>query len=426
MGMTLAEKIFSRHAGRRVQAGEIVVASLDAMMTHDANRPLALDVFRQMKGSRLCDPQKVIQMIEHHYPAPGAAHALAHQKMRQFHEEMGGVFYEGEGICHSVMPEKGHVLPGELVVGTDSHTCTYGALGAFSAGVGSTDMAVAMISGKLWFMVPETIKMNIVGTLPPGVFAKDIILQIIASITADGATYKAVEFTGPVIENLSMDARFTMTNMAIEMGAKAGMIAPDRTTLDWVNRRNPTRTFIPEGPDPDARYAEELTFDVTRLSPHVAKPHRVDNGIPVEEVVGIPIQQGNLSTCTAARLEDLRIAAGILKGKKIAPGIRFVVVPSSREVFALALAEGVLSTLVDAGAHIKSSSCAACSGGSAYALLADGEVAITTANRNFQGRLGNPKGFIYLASPATVAASVLEGKIADPRPYFSASSHEGR
>jgi 3-isopropylmalate/(R)-2-methylmalate dehydratase large subunit len=420
MGMTLAEKIFSRHTGHAVKAGEIVVADLDAMMTHDANRPLGLDVFNRMKGNKLCDPKKVIQMIEHHYPAPGAANALAQRKMRQFHQEMGGIFYEGEGICHSVMPEKGHVLPGELVVGTDSHTCTYGALGAFSAGVGSTDMAVAMISGKLWFMVPETIKMNIIGTLPPGVFAKDIILHIIASITADGATYKAVEFAGPVIENLSMDARFTIANMAIEMGAKAGMIAPDRTTLEWVNRRNPDHAFTPDGPDPDARYTEEMTFDVTRLSPYVAKPHRVDNGAPLEEVLGTPIHQGNLSTCTAARLEDLRIAAKILKGKKIAPGIRFFVVPSSKEVFTLALAEGILSTLIDAGAHIKSSSCAACSGGSAYALLADEEVAITTANRNFQGRLGNPKAFIYLASPATVAASVLEGKIADPRPYFSA------
>ncbi|MFZ4437168.1 MAG: 3-isopropylmalate dehydratase large subunit [Syntrophales bacterium] len=418
MGMTLAEKIFSRHAGHEVTPGEIIVADLDAMMTHDANRPMALDVFKKMNGTKLCDPQKVIQMIEHHYPAPGAANASAQQKMRNFQKEMGGFLYEGEGICHSVMPEKGHVLPGDLVVGADSHTCTYGALGAFSTGVGSTDMAVAMITGKLWFMVPETIKMNIIGTLPPGVFAKDIILSIIASITADGATYQAVEFAGPVMDKLSMDARFTMTNMAIEMGAKAGMVAPDQTTMDWVNRRNPVRPFTPLVPDPDARYAKEMTFDVSNLSPYVAKPHRVDNGAPLEEVLGTPIHQGNLSTCTAARIEDLRIVAKMMKGKTIAPGIRFFVVPSSREVMKMALDEGLVSTLIDAGAHIKSPSCAGCSGGSAYALLADDEVAITTANRNFQGRLGNPKGFIYLASPATVAASVLEGKIADPRPYF--------
>jgi 3-isopropylmalate/(R)-2-methylmalate dehydratase large subunit len=418
MGMTMAEKIFSKHVGRDVKAGEIVVANLDAMMTHDANRPLGLDVFKQMNGKKLCDQKKVIQMIDHHYPAPGAANALVQRKMRQFHQEMGGVFYEGEGICHSVMPEKGHVLPGELVVGTDSHTCTYGALGAFSSGVGSTDMAVAMISGKLWFMVPETIKMNLVGTLPPGVFAKDLILFIIASITADGATYQAVEFTGPVIDKLSMDARFTMTNMAIEMGAKAGMIAPDKTTLDWVNRRKPARPFTPQVPDPDAKYSKEMTFDVSKLSPYVAKPHRVDNGVPIEEVLGIPINQGNLATCTAARIEDLRIVARIVKGRTIAPGTRFFVVPSSKEVMKIALDEGILSTLIDAGAHIKSSSCAACSGGSSFALLADDEVAITTANRNFQGRLGNPRAFIYLASPATMAASLLAGKIADPRPYF--------
>jgi 3-isopropylmalate/(R)-2-methylmalate dehydratase large subunit len=343
---------------------------------------------------------------------------LAHKKMRQFHKEMGCIFYEGEGICHVVMPEKGHVLPGDLVVCTDSHTCTYGALGAFSTGVGSTDMAVAMMSGKLWFMVPETIKMNIVGTLPRGVFAKDLILYIIASVTADGVTYEAVEFTGPVIDKLSMDARFTMTNMAIEMGAKAGMIAPDQTTLDWVKGRKPARAFTPLLPDPDARYVKEMTFDVSKLSPYVAKPHRVDNGAPIEEVLGTPINQGNLATCTAARIEDLRIAAKILKGKKIAPGVRFFVVPGSKEVFNIALAEGTLSTLIDAGAHVKSSSCAGCSGGAAYALMADDEVTITTANRNFQGRLGNPKAFIYLASPAAVAASVLEGKIADPRNYL--------
>lgn len=418
MGRTLTEKIFSNHAGREVKPGEIIVAEIDAAMTHDANRPLALDVFNRMKGKKFFDPQRVIQMIEHHYPAPGEANALVHRKMRRFHEQMGGILYEGEGICHVVMPEKGHVLPGDLVIGTDSHTCTYGALGAFSTGVGSTDMGVAMISGKLWFMVPETIKMNIVGNLPPGVFAKDIILYIIASVTADGATYEAVEFSGPVIEGLSMDARFTICNMAIEMGAKAGMVAPDQTTLAWIEQRKPSRKFTPVVPDADASYVKELTFDVSGLAPFVAKPHRVDNGAPVNEVLGIPIAQGNISTCTASRMEDLRIAAKILKGRQVASGVRLFVVPGSKEVLKAALAEGLIATLVDAGAHIKSSSCACCSGGSAYGIQADGEVAITTANRNFKGRLGNPNASIYLASPATVAASVIEGKIADPRPYF--------
>ena len=418
MGMTLAEKIFSEHVGRHVRPGEIVIADIDSMVTHDANRPLALEIFWKMNGKKLCDPQRLIQVIDHHYPAPGETNAMVHWKMRQASAQLGCNLYEGEGICHVVMAEKGHVLPGDLVIGTDSHTCTYGALGAFATGVGSTDMGVALISGKLWFMVPETIKMNIIGTLPSGVFAKDVILFIIASITADGATYQAVEFVGPVIDSFSMDARFTICNMAVEMGAKSGMIAPDQTTKTWVNNRKPLRGYSIQFPDSDALYAKELTFDVSQLTPYVAKPHYVDNGVPVEEVIGTPINQGNLASCTAARVEDLRIAAQILKDRKIASGVRFLVVPSSREVLKIALSEGIISTLVDAGASIKSPSCAGCSGGAAFGVPADNEVVISTANRNFKGRLGNPKASIYLASPATVAASVLEGKIADPRPYF--------
>ena len=418
MGMTLAEKIFSRHAGHEVKPGEIIVADIDATMSHDANRPLALDVFKQLNAKTVFNPERVIQIIDHHYPAPGATNAGVHEKMRKICGETGCILYEAEGICHVVMSEKGHVMPGDLVIGTDSHTCTYGAVGAFSTGVGSTDMGVAMIAGKLWFLVPETIKMNITGTIPPGVFSKDIILHIIATITADGATYQAVEFTGPVIETLSMDARFTLSNMAVEMGAKAGMIPPDETTMEWVKSHEPKREFTPEYPDMDARYASEMTFDVSNLSPYVAKPHYVDNGVPIEEVLGTPINQGNLASCTAARFEDLKIAAQILKGRKIAKGTRFFVVPGSREIFKKALAEGLISTFVDAGACIGSPSCGGCSGGASYGVPADGEVVISSANRNFQGRLGNPKAFIYLASPATVAASVLEGKIADPRPYL--------
>ncbi len=418
MGMTLAEKIFSKHAGREVKAGEIIIADLDAMMTHDANRPVALDIFREFKGTKLCDPEKVVQIIDHHFPAPGETNANVHRQMRQFKEKMGGILYEGEGICHMVMPEKGHVLPGDLVVGSDSHTCTYGAIGAFSAGVGSTDIGVAMISGKLWFMVPETIKMNIVGTLPKGIFAKDVILHIIASVTANGATYKSVEFTGPVIDSFSMDARFTLSNMAVEMGAKSGLIAPDQTTISWVENHRPRRKYNPQVPDPDAEYSQEITFDVSTLSPYVAKPHLVDNGVPIEELTGTPISQGNIASCTASRIEDLRIAAKILKGKKIAPGIRFLVVPGSKEVLQTALKEDLISIFVDAGASVKSPSCAGCSGGASFGVPANEEVVITTGNRNFQGRLGNPNAYIYLASPATVAASVLEGKIADPRQYF--------
>lgn len=417
MGMTLTEKILSRHAGLNVLPGEIIVADVDAVFSHDSNRPLALEVFKEMNGKELFDPQRVIQIIDHHFPAPREVNAQIHQKMREMSSDIGCTFYEGQGICHVVIPEKGHVLPGDLVVGTDSHSCTSGALGAFVTGVGSTDMAVAMITGKLWFMVPETIKMNITGILPSGVFAKDIIIYIAASLTADGATYQAVEFTGPVIEKLSMDARFTLSNMAVEMGAKVGLIAPDQTTLDWVNPRA-TREFTPEIPDPDAKYVKEITFDVSNLSPYVAKPHYVDNGVPIGEIVGTPITQGNLTSCTAARIEDLRIAAAILKGRKIAPGMRFFVIPGSREILKKALAEGLISIFVEAGGSVGAPSCSGCSGGGWWGVPSDGEVVISTANRNFQGRLGNSKAFIYLASPATVAASVLEGRIADPRPYF--------
>ncbi|MBW2148701.1 MAG: 3-isopropylmalate dehydratase large subunit [Deltaproteobacteria bacterium] len=417
MGMTLAEKILSRHSARNVKPGEIILAQVDATMSHDANRPLALEAFQDLGGDKVFAPQRVVQILDHHYPALGEASAIVHQKMREFSRKQECVFYEGEGICHVVMPEKGHVLPGELVVGSDSHTCTYGALGAFSTGIGSTDMAVTLITGKLWFMVPETIRMNITGTLPPGVFAKDLILYLIASVTADGATYQAVEFAGPVIKSLSMDGRFTLSNMAVEMGAKAGFIAPDETTLEWIKSRA-TRDFTPEVPDPDARYAKVMEFDVSNLSPYVAKPHYVDNGVPVEEVVGTPITQGNLTSCTAARIEDLRIAASIIKGRRIARGVRLIVVPSSREVLKTALEEGLISTFVNAGACIGTPNCGGCSGGGHFGVPSDGEAVISTANRNFQGRLGNPKAFIYLASPATVAASVLEGRITDPRPFF--------
>lgn len=418
MGMTLAEKILSRHAGHKVNPGEIVLAQVDATMSHDANRPLALEVFQRMGGERVFDPRRVIQLLDHHYPALGEANAIMHQKMREFCKEQGSVLYEGEGICHVVMPEKGQVLPGDLVVGTDSHTCTYGALGAFATGVGSTDMGVAMITGKLWFMVPETIRINITGTLPPGVFAKDIILYIIASLTADGATYQAVEFSGPVIEKLSMDGRFTISNMAVEMGAKTGLIAPDPITMEWIRGRA-ARDFTPEAPDADASYARLLEFDVSGLSPYVAKPHNVDNGVPVEEAVGTSINQANIASCTAARLEDLRVAARVLKGRRIAPGVRLLVVPGSREVLRAALAEGLISTFVEAGGCVGTPNCGGCSGGAGFGVPSDGEVVISTANRNFQGRLANPRAFIYLASPATVAASALQGRIADPRPYFA-------
>ena len=415
MGMTLAEKILSRHADRKVTAGEIVLARTDLVFSHDANRPQAPDIFRRLGGQKLFDPQRVFQAF-HQYPPPGETTTVVHKKIREFCREQGCVSIEGEGLCHNVLTEKGHVLPGELVVGADSHTCTYGALGAFSSGVGSTDAAVAMMTGKIWLVAPETLRILITGKLPPGVYAKDIMLYLLSQLKADGATYQALEFAGPVIDALSMDGRFTMCNMATEMGAKAAFFAPDQTTFDWLKGRY-TREFTAEYPDQDAHYVNVLEYDVSNLSPYVAVPHNVDTGVPVGEVAGMPIQLAFHATCTAGHIEDLRISASILKDRKIAPGVRLTVVPTSREVLKQALAEGLVSTFVDAGAIVGTPSCAGCAG-STTAYPTDGDVVLSTGPRNFKGRLGNPKAFIYLASPATVAASAVEGKIADPRAYL--------
>lgn len=417
MGKTLAEKILSRHVGRDVNPGEIVLATVDATVSHDSNRPQAAEIFRNLGGKKVFNPSRVAMMLDHHYPAMAEANARIHKLIRDFSREQGSIFYEGEGICHMVMPENGHILPGEILVGTDSHTCTSGAIGAFAVGVGSTDMGFTLITGKLWFMVPESVRMNVTGKLPPGVFAKDVILHIIAKVTAEGVTYKSVEFAGPVIDNLSMDARFTLCNMAIEMGAKTGMVAPDKTTLEWVKGRA-KREYTPEVPDADARYAEVMEFDVSNLSPYVAKPHQVDNGVPIEEVLGTPVNQANIVSCTCSRLEDLRIVASILKGRKLAKGMRLMVVPGTKDVLKKALDEKLISTFVEAGGNVGTPNCMGCSAGGHFGVPSDGETVITIGNRNFKGRLGNPNAFIYLASPATAAATALEGKIADPRQYF--------
>jgi len=416
MGMTLSEKILSKHAGRSVKPGEFILAKIDATLSHDANRPLVVDAFKDMGGIKVFNPKQVVMALEHNYPAITESNIVTHQKIREFCEEQKCIFYEGEGIGHSIMMEKGHVLPGNLVVATDSHTTTYGALGAFATGIGSTDMAVALMTGKLWFLVPETIRINLLGTLQPGVFSKDIILYIINKMTADGATYKAVEFGGPVINDLSMDARITLANMSVEMGAKVALIEPDDVTFKWLKNRYSMK-FTPEYADPDANYSEIIDIDVSTITPYIAKPHRVDNGVPIEEIEGIPVNQGNIVSCTGARLEDLRNAASILKGRKISVGQRLMIVPSSREVFKAALEEGLISIFVDSGGIIGSPSCAGCSG-QKFATPSDGDAVISTANRNFVGRLGNSKAFIYLASPATVAASVLSGKITDPRHFL--------
>lgn len=417
MGKTIAEKILSRKSGRDVKANDLVIADLDFALGQDGTSPLAIRAFNDMQGQKTFAPDKIAMVIDHSSPSPLQGVSELHQQMRDFAETQQINLYDiGVGVCHQLIPEQGHVVPGDLVIGADSHTCTYGAVNVFSTGVGSTDLAAAMISGQLWFKVPETIKFELNGKLPPGVFSKDVSLYLIGDMTADGATYRAVEYTGPIISDLSVEARFTISNMAIEMGAKCGLMAADEKTAAWIKKHS-ERDFTPIFSDQDAVYADVKTYDLSNLAPQIAKPHTVDNVSPVADLVGLPIQQGVIGTCTNGRLEDLRIAAAILKDRKIARGTRLIVAPSSRQVFLDAIKEGLIETLVNAGAVLVTPGCGPCVG-THNGIPSDGENVISTANRNFKGRMGNNRAFIYLASPATVAASVLYGKISDPREFF--------
>jgi 3-isopropylmalate/(R)-2-methylmalate dehydratase large subunit len=413
-GKTIAEKILSRKSGQDVRANDRVIADLDFRMGQDGTSPLAIRAFEEMGGRRVYDPGRAALVIDHSAPSPLEGVSALHQLMRSFAKEQGMIMYDvGEGVCHQLLPEKGHVGPGSLVIGADSHTCTYGALNAFATGVGSTDLAAALISGKMWFKVPESIRFVCHGRLPGGVYSKDLILFLIGQVTADGATYMAAEYTGEAIAALSVDARFTIANMAVEMGAKAGLMEADDKVWAWISQHG-SGSFEAAAPDPDAAYVRVLEYDCSGLEPQVAKPHRVDNVAPVGAVAGTPIQQAVLGTCTNGRTEDLRIAAGILRGRRVHPEVRFIVAPASRRIFLEAMDEGIIQDLVRAGASVVTPGCGPCVG-THNGIPADGENVISTANRNFKGRMANNKAFIYLASPATVAASALAGAIADPR-----------
>ncbi|OPX89672.1 MAG: 2,3-dimethylmalate dehydratase large subunit [Pelotomaculum sp. PtaB.Bin104] len=417
MGQTIIEKILTSHCGQTARANEIVVAQVDYVMGQDGTSPLAINAFNDMDGNEVFDRDKVAFVIDHSAPSPNEGVSALHKLMRKFSQEKGFRLYDiGEGVCHQLIPESGEVGPGSLVIGADSHTCTYGALNAFSTGVGSTDLAGGLISGRMWFKVPETIKFVCNGTLPQGVYSKDLVLYLIGDVTADGATYMAAEYTGEAIAALSQEARFTIANMAIEMGAKAGLMEADEKTFNWL-RRFTKREFTPVTADRDAVYAEVREYDVSKLEPQVAKPHQVDNVAPLSEVAGKPVQQAVLGTCTNGRLEDLRIAAGILSGRKVHPGVRFIVAPASRRVLLDAMAEGIIQTLVESGAALVTAGCGPCVG-THNGIPSDGETVISTANRNFKGRMGNSKAEIYLASPATVAASAITGKFTDPREFI--------
>lgn len=417
MGKTIAEKILSKKSGMDVQANDIVVANLDFVMGQDGTSPLAIQAFEEMGGRQVFDPQRVAMVIDHSSPSPLEGVSALHKKMRDFTDRHQFKLYDiGEGVCHQLVPEQGHVAPGSLVIGADSHTCTYGALNVFATGVGSTDLAAAIISGKLWFKVPETFKFVLNGQLPPGVFSKDLILHLIGDVTADGATYLAAEYVGEAIKALSVEARFTISNMAIEMGAKVGLMEADHKTEAWIKEHS-SLPYTPVVADPDAVYAQVKEYDVSGLEPQVAKPHTVDNVSPIGEVAGTEVQQCVIGTCTNGRLEDLRIAASILAGKKVHPRTRLIVAPSSRRVFLDAIKEGIISTLVESGAAVVTPGCGPCVG-THNGVPSDGENVIATSNRNFKGRMGNNKAFIYLGSPATVAASAIAGQICDPREYL--------
>ncbi|MEM0301808.1 MAG: 3-isopropylmalate dehydratase large subunit [Archaeoglobaceae archaeon] len=415
MGSTIVEKIFSKACGKKVKAGDFVFANIDLAMIHDITAPLAIKAFKEIAGekAKVWDSKKVIMAFDHQAPADSVKSAENQKLLRIFAQEQGILNYDVcHGIAHQIMVEN-HVLPGMLVVGADSHTCMYGALGAFATGIGSTDMGCVLATGKLWFKVPESIRFNIHGKLEKHVYGKDIVLRIIGNVGAEGANYKACIFSGEVVKKLPMADRLTMCNMAIEMGGKAGIVEPDEITLRYLKEMG--REFDGEllTSDEDAKF-EEVELNVSGMEPQVAVPHRVDNVVGISEVKGVKVDQVFIGSCTNGRYEDLKIAAEILKGEKVAKGVRLLVIPASRREYTRALKDGLIEIFVDAGAIVEFPSCGPCMGGS-FGLIASGEVSVSTSNRNFIGRQGSPEGKIYLVNPAVAAASAIYGVLTDPR-----------
>jgi len=408
---TISEKIFSRASGKRAEAGEIVEAKVDYAMAHDGTSVLAIKAFREMGSERVFDPERIVVPFDHIVLANNTTAADLQREVRSWAKDQRIVhFYEGgRGICHQVFPEEGFALPGTLLVGADSHSCTYGAFGAFGTGVGATDMAEIFSRGRLWFKVPETMGIRISGELGRRVLAKDLILMLVGAIGADGATYKALEYLGQTVEGLSISGRMTLCNMGVEMGAKAAIVPPDAVTEEYLKERA-REPYRPVHADPGS-YDSEMEFEVSDLEPQLAAPFRVDNVRPVSELSGTEVDQVFIGTCTNGRYEDLEAAARILKGGTVRA--RTLVIPASREVFLQALSSGIIEILVEAGAMIGTPGCGPCLGAH-MGVIAEGEVCLSTSNRNFPGRMGKG-GLVYLASPATAAATALEGKIADPR-----------
>lgn len=414
MKKTISEKIISEHAGTEVNAGDIVVVDVDVVMAQDGTGPLAVTQIKNMGFNKVKNPLKSIFFIDHAAPSPRKELSNSHNLLREFSKSSGAILAEvGEGICHQILVES-YVCPGDIVIGADSHTCTSGALGAFATGMGSTDIAVGFALGKTWLMVPQTIKVNFNGEITSGVFSKDLIIYVIGEITAEGATYKALEFGGEISKKLTMEDRLTISNMAVEAGAKTGLFPSDEVTREYLKNQGRENCYREIVSDEGATYERVINIDCSTIEPMISMPHSVDKVAPISELDKIKIDQVFIGTCTNGRLGDLRIAAKILKGKRVFPGVRLIVVPASKKIYLDALREGIIEILVQSGAVVLAPGCGPCVG-IHQGVLGDGEVCLSTQNRNFKGRMGNPESFIYLCSPATAAWSAVKGYISDPR-----------
>lgn len=416
MGMTISQKILAKHAGKDyVEPGELINCKVDVVLGNDVTSPVAIAEFNKLGVDKVFDKERIMLVPDHFTPNKDIKSAQQCKVVREFARkyEIKNYFEIGKmGIEHCLLPEQGLVLPGDLIIGADSHTCTYGALGAFATGVGSTDMAAAMATGEAWFKVPETIKFVYYGKLPEWVSGKDLILHTIGDIGVDGARYMSMEFTGEVIKNLSIDNRFTMANMAIEAGGKNGIIEPDEITLAYVKGRA-KRAFEIYKSDEDARYFEVREYDVSKMEPLVAFPHLPENVRPVSESTHVAIDQVVIGSCTNGRIEDLEIAAKIMQGKKVHPEVRVIILPGTQEIYLEAMRRGYIEIFIEAGAAVSTPTCGPCLGGH-MGILAEGEKALATTNRNFVGRMGHPESEVYLASPAVAAASAVKGRITPP------------
>ncbi len=409
MGMTIAEKIVARAAKvDSVKAGDIHTVELDRLLSNDGTTHLTIDMYNKLKNPRIADVDKLVWIVDHNVPSDCPKTAASHKKMRDFAKANGITFYEGKGVCHQIMMEN-HVVPGELIFGADSHTCAYGALGAFGTGVGCTDYLYGMVTGHSWVLVPETLRFNLTGKLPEGSTARDLILTIIGRIGANGANYKAMEFVGEGMKTLNMSDRISICNLCVEAGAKTALMEVDEIALDFLKEhgREPKACFKS---DEDAVFAAEYDVDLSEIVPIVAKPHFVDNVVPAKESLGVRIDEAFLGSCNNGRLEDLRLGASIIKGRKVAPHVRFLVVPASNAVYQAALEEGIIDTFMEAGAIVMNANCSVC-WGSCQGVIGEGEVLISTGTRNFKGRAGHRDSFVYLGSAATVTASAVKGEI---------------